>query len=167
MTRLRPLALVTADGGFVALVNVVDTARQLHAGIADAGTVFAALASFIAVMAALALGRRPQQRRMSLLILWWLLMGVVSDFAGDWPSSRAAATVSWPALGLAAPAFAQMALAYPKGRVRDRLERAFLSLAYVISIAWAALPLLVADPRHCTACTPRTISYFFTGTCST
>jgi CheY-like chemotaxis protein len=48
--------------------------------------------------------------------------------------SRIAVTAWLLALALQAPAYSQVALAYPAGHVRDRIEREFLVLAYVVSL---------------------------------
>ena len=76
--------------------------------------------------------------------------------------SRIAVTAWLLALALQAPAYSQMALAYPSGHVRDRIERAFLVLAYVVSLLWQLAPALFADFR-CAGCSPHVPSLLFTG----
>jgi signal transduction histidine kinase len=71
---------------------------------------------------------------------------VAGDALGDWPASRLAMTVFLLARSLQAPAYVQMTLAYPSGRIRDRAERAFLAAAYVVSLAWGLVPALFS-PR--------------------
>ena len=78
------------------------------------------------------------------------------------PPPRIAVTAWLLALALQAPAYSQMALAYPSGHVRDRIERAFLVLAYVVSLLWQLAPALFADFR-CAGCTPHVPSLLFTG----
>ena len=46
-----------------------------------------------------------------------------------------------------------MVLSYPAGRVRDRIERAFLVAAYVVTLLWQLAPALFADFR-CAGCSP-------------
>lgn len=146
----------------VSLVGL-DVARQLDLGIADTGLAFFASSTCVAAAAAFAIGRWPESRRIALLILGWLLLGVTSDFGVDWPSSRTVATITLLALGLQLAVYAHMVLAYPVGRVRDRLDRAFLAASYLIVLAWQSFPLLFGDPRGCAMCAPRVPSLFFTG----
>ena len=103
---------------------------------------FDAAGTCAALAAALVVGRRPEQRRMALLILLWVLAGALADVSGGWPGAPAAVTVWLLARSLQAPAYAQMALAYPSGRVIDRLERAFLAVAYPVSLLWGLIPAL-------------------------
>ena len=77
-------------------------------------------------------------------------------------ASRVAVTAWLLALALQAPAYSQMALAYPSGHVRDRIEREFLVLAYVVSLLWQLAPALFAD-FHCAGCSPHVPSLLFTG----
>jgi signal transduction histidine kinase len=75
-------------------------------------------------------------------LVFGLALDVAGDVYGDWPASRLAMTVWLLARSLQAPAYAQMTLAYPSGRVRDRTERAFLVAAYAVSLAWGLVPAL-------------------------
>jgi signal transduction histidine kinase len=164
VSRRRPFWLVAAAAATVLALLGTDVARALDTGVADAGLAFFAPSACIGVAAALAVGRWPERRRMALLILLWLLVGVLDDLDWDWQASRTAATVSMLAFGLQAPVYAQMVLAYPAGIVRDRLERGFLAVAYPLSVAWVGFPLLFGDPRTCTGnCLPRVPSLVFTG----
>jgi hypothetical protein len=145
------------------LCEVVHVVREVRLGTADAMLWFATAATLIALVAAVAVGRWPERRRMAALILWWLLTSVVADLGGDWPDSRIAYTVLLVALALQATAYAHMALAYPAGRVRDRIERRFVVLAYAVGLLWELPPALFFDPRGCGNCSPRVPSLLFTG----
>ena len=162
MNRRLSAALIPAAAGAVGVLVVIDVVREVQLGTADAIAWFSAAATCVALASAVLVGRWPERRRMALLILFWVLSGVVIDAASDWPGSRIAVTAWLLALALQAPAYAQMALAYPAGRVRDRIERAFLVLAYVVSLLWQLAPALFADFR-CAGCTPHVGSLLFTG----
>ena len=162
MNRRLSAALIPAAAGAVCVLVVIDVVREVQLGTADAIAWFSAAATCVALASAVLVGRWPERRPMALLILFWVLSGVVIDAASDWPGSRIAVTAWLLALALQAPAYAQMALAYPAGRVRDRIERAFLVLAYVISLLWQLAPALFAGFR-CAGCTPHVGSLLFTG----
>ena len=164
MIRLRPEWHVPMAAAVVLALLAADVARALQAGIADAGLAFFAPTACVGVAAALAIGRWPERRRMALLILFWICVGIIDDLDWDWQSSRTAATLSILAFGLQAAAYLHMVLAYPAGKIRDRLERSFIAAAYVAALAWMAFPLLFADQRDCTgACLPHVPSLLFTG----
>jgi hypothetical protein len=68
----RPLAaLISAAAGAIGVLVVVDVAREVQLGIADASSWFTAAASFVASASAVAVGHWPERRRMGLLILFW------------------------------------------------------------------------------------------------
>jgi hypothetical protein len=147
----------------IGVLVAVDAVREVQLGTAHALTWFQTVAAYVGLAAAVAVGRWPERRRMALWIMAWLLTGAVIDLAWDWPDSRLAYTLLLLALALQAPVYAQMALAYPSGRVRERLERAFLIVAYTVSLAWELTPALFFDPRGCTNCGQSAPSLLFTG----
>jgi signal transduction histidine kinase len=147
--------------GALGLWLVVDVVRQNQLGVADAGLWFVAAAGYVALTAAVLVGRWPELRRMALLILWYLLTALVVDVGVAWPGSRVAVTAFLLLLALQAPAYAHMALGYPSGYVRDRLERIFLVLAYTVSLLWELPPALFAN--GCRGCSPYAPSLLFTG----
>ncbi len=163
MSRPSAAAVLPAAAALVVVLLAVDLVRQLQIGVADAGLAFLVSAACVAVAAALAVGRWPERRRMAMLILAWLLVGVVSDLGVDWPTSRAVATLALLALALQPATYALMVLAYPAGRVRDRLERLFVAIVFPVVVVWMGFPLLFADPRRCSGCAPRVPSLLFTG----
>jgi hypothetical protein len=163
VTRRASAALVPAGAAAVALWLAIDAWRQVQIRIADPGLWFVVSATCVALVASVAVGRWPERRWMALLMLWWLIAAVGDDAGHDWGGSRVATTAMMLALGLQVPAYAHMALAYPSGRVHDRLERAILALAYAVSLAWMAVPALFADPRGCANCEPHVPSLLYTG----
>jgi signal transduction histidine kinase len=163
VSRRIPAAVVIAVAAAVAGWLLVDAVRQSQLGVADAGLWFVVGAGWVAVGAALAVGRWPERRRMALLMLWWLVTAVGEDVGVAWPTSRIASTAFLLAVALQPAAFAHMSLAYPTGFVRDRIDRGFLVLAYAIGLLWELPPALFADPRACGTCSPRAPSLLFTG----
>ena len=141
---------------------VVDAAQQVRYGEADAGLWFAVAAEAIGIAAALGVGRRPEQRRMALLILWWLVIAQAGDARPAFPASRLAMTIALFATGLQGPTYAHMVLAYPNGRLHDRIERIFITVAYLAGIGWMLPPALFVDPHTCN-CGPGVPSLLFTG----
>ena len=101
---------------------------------------FAALAGCVGLAAAFAVGRWPESRRMALLIVWWLAVALGDNFDDAWPGSRLAVTLAMLATALQAPAYAQMVLAYPSGRLRGRLDRALVAVAYAVGLLWQLAP---------------------------
>jgi signal transduction histidine kinase len=161
--RLQAASVPFAAAATVGLL-AVDVVRQVERGVADAGLTFFASATVVGVGAALAVGRWPERRRMAVLILAWLFVGVAADLGVDWPTSRLAATLWMLATGLVPATYALMVLAYPGGRLRSAPERVFIVLAFVIGLAWMGVPMLFGDPSGCSTCAPRVASLLFTGT---
>jgi signal transduction histidine kinase len=155
-----PLAAAALVGIWLA----VDITRQHTLGIDDAQTWFVVISAYVALAAALLIAFAPQQGLMGLLVVAWVAVSVGDDVAAVWPGSRFATTLLLIALAFQAPLFVHMALAYPSGRVRDRLERSFLVVAYVVSVAWEVPPALFVDASECPKCTPHASSLLFTGT---
>ncbi|HEY7076640.1 MAG TPA: LuxR C-terminal-related transcriptional regulator [Solirubrobacteraceae bacterium] len=121
------------------------TALWVAIDLSLSGGWFNAVAAWVALAAAAAIGRWPERRRAGWLIFAWVLAGTLQGAGGDWPGSRLAWTVMLLALALQPPLYAHMALAYPSGRVQDRLERAFLAAAYTVSLLWELTPALFAN----------------------
>ena len=153
--------MVPTLAGALGVWLAVDVVRQNRLGVADAGLWFVVGAGYVALAAAVLVGRWPDRRRMALLILWWLLTAVAVDVGVAWPGSRVATTAFLLLLALQAPAYAHMALAYPSGYVRDRVQRAFLVVAYVVFLLWELPPALFAN--GCRTCSPHAPSLLFTG----
>jgi hypothetical protein len=157
-------AVVPALAALVCVLVVVDVVRQFERGVADPQLALFATSTCIAVVAALAVGRHRDGRRMAALILIWLAVSVLGDIGVMWPASRAAATVSGLAVALQPATYTLMIFAYPSGRLRDRLERAFVLVAFPVCLAWMAFPLPFADPSICPVCAPHVPSLLFVGT---
>jgi signal transduction histidine kinase len=159
---MRSRAGILVPIAAAAVLTVVDAGRQAQLGTADSATWFAAGATWVALAAAGLIGRWPERRRTALLIVAWLLAGLAIDADSNWPDSRVAVTVGLLAAALQPSLYAQMTLSYPSGWIRDRAERAFLGLAYLVTLLWQLAPALFADFR-CPGCAPHATSLLFTG----
>ena len=84
--------MVPTLAGALGVWLAVDVVRQNRLGVADAGLWFVVGAGYVALAAAVLVGRWPDRRRMALLILWWLLTAVAVDVGVAWPGSRVATT---------------------------------------------------------------------------
>jgi signal transduction histidine kinase len=162
MTRVGAPGLVAAATVVFALA-VVDVVRQLQLGQADLGLALFVPATCFGVAVGIAVGRRPEQRRLGLLIVAWELAAICTDLGVDWPTSRLSTTVWMLATGLVPATYAWMVLTYPWGRLRNRLEVALVATGYALGLAWMGTPLLFGNPRGCAACSPRVPSLLYTG----
>ena len=159
MRPQRSSVPINVGAALTAAWVAIDAWRQQQTGNADAGLWFFATATCVALVAVVAIGRWPERRRIASLMLFWLLVSVGTDLQVEWPQSRLAVTGWFLAYALQSPAYAHMALTYPTGYVRDRLERAFVVIAYPISLLWMAFPALFFRPQP-----PNATSLLFTGT---
>jgi signal transduction histidine kinase len=89
--------------------------------------------------------RRPRNG-----IQWLLLLvgGLLLVRKLQYSADSAIFTAGFAVGGLYAAAFAHVVLAYPAGRIRDRVERGFVAATYVISLLLPLSVLLVFDPHH-------------------
>jgi signal transduction histidine kinase len=164
MTRRAGRWLVLTASVVVVGWLVADIVRQVQLGIDDAGLFFMVGASTVGSIAALAVGWRSQHLRLALLMLWWLGTSAATDVGGDWPASRLAFTLVFAMTAVSAPAYAHMALAYPTGRIEDRVERALVATTYLVALCWQAVPALFFDPKSCAGCGIEAPSLIYTGT---
>ena len=135
-------ALLNDAPDTLSLVAICATGAWEAVVVAQTGTWFNAAGTFAALTAAALVGRWPERRRMARLMVFWILTGALIDVHDVWPGSAVAVTIWLLGRSLNAPAYAQMALAYPFGRIFDRVERGFVALACVVSLAWGLIPAL-------------------------
>ena len=105
----------------LSLVAICATGAWEAVVVAQTGTWFNAAGTFAALTAAALVGRWPERRRMARLMVFWILTGALIDVHDVWPGSAVAVTIWLLGRSLNAPAYAQMALAYPFGRMFDRV----------------------------------------------
>jgi signal transduction histidine kinase len=138
--RLLRLALLAA-GVVLAVVAYRLLREDLHQ------TVIRSLPAPVVGLTGIAAGlvawaRRPGSRLGPLMIAFgfaWLIR------PWQYSSNEAAFTFSFAVGWLGAALFAHIALAYPTGRITDRLERAFVVVAYATALAFPVATLLFYD----------------------
>jgi hypothetical protein len=140
---------------------ILDVVRQRQLGVDDAGLYFVVAATMVAVVAANGVGRSERHCVLALLMLWWLVAAVGSDAGVMWPNARLASTTYFLLTGAAIGAYVHMALAYPSGRLESRRDRLFVAVAYVVALAWMAIPTLFYP--GCSSCAPAVPSLAYTG----
>jgi signal transduction histidine kinase len=90
--------------------------------------------------------RRPDSRT-GLLLTAAGFAGGSSELAAVFPTSTLAYTIGLAAFHLDVPLIAQAVLSYPTGRLRSRVDRAFVATCYGFWLAHAVALLLFYDPR--------------------
>jgi signal transduction histidine kinase len=157
----QPSWKVGAAAGFaVGFADVVLSARQdasLEDLVVGTGVVTITIAAGLFVWAS-----RPESR-MGMLITAWGIGGFLADTVGLLPDSRVLVTIGWPLVLLFSAVYAHMVLAYPTGRIVDRIDRAAVWIIYVAVIVWAVPLLTTLRPPDCSDCSPRVPSLFFIG----
>jgi len=115
----------------------------------------------VAAVTGLLVWRQPGTERMGALIVAWAITFLTTDAWVYFPHSRLLATVLPLFMGLSGAVYAHMVLAYPSGRLRDRLDRAAVCVFYVAALLPAAVLVLTWDPQGCPDCRPAVRSYVF------
>jgi hypothetical protein len=147
--------LAAAGAGLIVWLGF-DAYRNVKLGITDSALWFDAAARTVGVITAVAVGRRREQRRMAWLMMLWLAAATGGD-AGVAIHFGLATSITFLLVGLQGPTYAHMALAYPSGRLRERRERAFIAVAYVVGSLWLVPAALWTRPD------PMAPSLIFTG----
>jgi signal transduction histidine kinase len=148
MSRKRVLQVLVAAVGIV--VGVLAYKVQVANLPAPLTTPARASASVVAAWSFLLAGlvawsRRPQNRLGPLMVVTcFALLARQFRYSHD----ALAFTVFFLVGELGYALYAHVALAYPTGRVTDRLERIFLYVAYTVAIAFPFAILLVYDGTH-------------------
>jgi signal transduction histidine kinase len=106
-------------------------------------------------------GTRGGRARMGLLIVAWAIASLLTDLWFLFPDSTFVASVLAPLIYIDAAVYVHMVLAYPTGRVLDRLDRIGVWTAYCVALLAGAVPSLTWDPSGCAACAPSVRSWFW------
>jgi hypothetical protein len=103
--------------------------------------------SFVAITIGVLVWQRRPESRIGLLLTAFPLVNVLSDGRWIFWNHGIPVTVAFASTYLYAPLFGHLILSYPTGRLTTRLDRFFVTFAYVFA-ALAALPfLLFLDTR--------------------
>jgi signal transduction histidine kinase len=89
---------------------------------------------------------RPESRT-GILLTAWLFAGLLAEMRIVFAGSTLAVTIGYATNWLAVPIFAHLVLSYPSGRLRYRLDRAVVVLAYALAAAYGLATVLLFDPR--------------------
>ncbi len=116
---------------------------------------------YIVVLAtAVLVTTRGQRPRLGLLMVAWIVAGLLGDMWFLFPDSVMAMTLFTPLLYLSAAVYVHMVLAYPTGRLTDRLDRIAVVAVYGVSLIPGIALVLTWDPNDCPECIPRVSSPF-------
>ncbi len=152
---------VGAIAGFaIGVADVVLSARQ-DASLGD--LVFGTVTVTITIVTGLVVWAARPESRMGMLITAWGISGFLADTVGLLPDSRLLVTIGWPLFLLLSAVYAHMVLAYPTGRVVDRVDRVAVGIIYVAVVLWAVPLLTTLRPPDCAECSPRVPSLLFIG----
>ena len=145
------------------VVGLADVVLSAHQGAPFSDLVVGTAVNAVTISAGLVVWASRPTSRMGPLITAWGICGFLADTPGLVPDSRLVATVGLPLIILPSAVYAHMVLAYPTGRLVDRVDRTAVGVIYAAALLWA-VPLLVGwDPRGCGGCTPRVQSLLFVG----
>ena len=157
----QPSWKVGATAGFaIGVADVVLSARQ-DATLGD--LVFGTVTVTITIATGLVVWAARPASRMGMLITAWGICGFLADTVGLLPDSRALVTIGWPLFLLLSAVYAHMVLAYPTGRIVDRIDRAAVWIIYGAVLLWAVPLLTTLRPPDCADCSPRVPSLLFIG----
>ena len=144
----------------IGVADVVLSARQ-DASVED--LVFGTTGVTITIVTGLVVWAARPESRMGMLITAWGICGFLADTVGLLPDSRLLVTIGWPLVLLLSAVYAHMVLAYPTGRIVDRIDRIAVGIIYVAVILWAVPLLTTLRPPSCSDCSPRVPSLLFIG----
>jgi signal transduction histidine kinase len=88
---------------------------------------------------------RPDSRT-GILLTAYPFVSMLGEMRLVFAGSALAVTIGYATNWLAAPIFGQLVLSYPSGRLRYRLDRAAIALAYGLAAAFGLATILLFDP---------------------
>jgi signal transduction histidine kinase len=89
---------------------------------------------------------RPDSRT-GLLLTAYFFASLLAELWVVFTGSPLAVTIGYAANWIGAPIFGHLVLSYPTGRLRDRLDRALIIVAYAFAAAFGLVTILLYDPR--------------------
>ena len=105
------------------------------------------VAGFIAISIGVAVWQLRPASRTGILLTAYPFAALLAEMKIVFAGSALAVTIGYATSWLAAPIFGHLVLSYPSGRLRDRLERAVIALAYALAAAYGLATVLLFDPR--------------------
>jgi signal transduction histidine kinase len=103
-------------------------------------------AAFVAISIGVVVWQLRPDSRTGILLTAWPFVSLLSEMRLVFAGSALAVTIGYATNWLAAPIFGQLVLSYPSGRLRYRLDRAAIALAYGLAAAFGLATILLFDP---------------------
>jgi signal transduction histidine kinase len=143
--RPGPILVWLAGGALTATMMV----GAIHNGIwpPPEKAVISYAAAFVAITVGVIVWQLRPDSRTGLLLTAYPFAGLVSELWFLFSGSAIAVTIGLAARYLAAPILGHLVLSYPTGRLRYRLDRAAVALAYALATAYGLVTILLYDPR--------------------
>jgi signal transduction histidine kinase len=138
--------LVWLAGGALAATMAVGA---VHNGIWPPAekAVISYAAAFVAITVGVIVWQLRPDSRTGILLTAWPFVALLSDLWFVFAGSTLAVTIGYATKWLSAPIFGHLVLSYPTGRLRYRLDRAAITLAYALAAVAGLVTILLFDPR--------------------
>ena len=137
--------LVWAAGGALCAAMSVNAVHGIWPPPEKAVVSYAA--GFVAISIGVVVWQLRPDSRTGILLTAWPFVSLLGEMRIVFAGSTLAVTIGYATNWLAAPIFAHLVLSYPSGRLRYRLDRAAVALAYVLAAAYGLATVLLFDPR--------------------
>ena len=145
----------------VGTIDVVLSARQ---GGPAGDLVIGTTVNAVTISTGLVVWASRPSSRMGALITTWGICGFLADTVALAPDSRLVATIGLPLVLLPSAVYAHMVLAYPTGRIVDRVDRSAVAVFYAAALLDAVPLLTMSKPASdCGDCSPHVTSLLFIG----
>jgi signal transduction histidine kinase len=144
--RLAPL-LVWLTGGALAATLAVGA---VHNGIWPPAekALIAYAAAFVGITVGVIVWQLRPDSRTGVLLTAFPLVGLLGELWVVFSGSALAVTIGYATNWLSAPVFGHMVLSYPTGRLRYRLDRALVVIAYAFGVTAGLVTIVFFDPRR-------------------
>ena len=103
--------------------------------------------AFVAISIGVVVWQLRPDSRTGILMTAWPFVSLLGEMKIVFAGSALAVTIGYATNWLAAPIFGHLVLSYPSGRLRYRLDRAAIVLAYALAAAYGLAAVLLFDPR--------------------
>ena len=137
--------LVWAAGGALCAAMSVDAVHGIWPPPEKAVVSYAA--AFVAITIGVIVWQLRPDSRTGILLTAWPFARLLGEMQIVFAGSALAVTIGYATNWLAAPIFGHLVLSYPSGRLRYRLDRAVVALAYALAAAYGLATVLLFDPR--------------------
>ena len=137
--------LVWAAGGALCAAMSVDAVHGIWPPPEKA--VVSYTAAFVAITIGVVVWQLRPDSRTGILLTAWPFVSLLGEMKIVFAGSALAVTIGYATNWLAAPIFGHLVLSYPSGRLRYKLDRAAIALAYGLAAAYGLATVLLFDPR--------------------